>query len=235
MTIRHKEAAAIIVLAILTGCRDDIIRPYLPPPPASTIYFEHIGYPNSWEAVGLVGETLTHRFAVLAHNGSRVVSGLRVVWAVSGSASIVPAEDTTTRAGYAEAALTLGTDEGDYAVTATALTLPGSPQLAFRGTAVSKLVEVRDLVDGGFVPAAVTVISGHSIGWKLASAEGDVHDVTFEDDPTKPVSSGNMWDLWSGVPYHTRIFNGAPRTIRYRCRHHSTGFVEGEVGTVTVQ
>ena len=113
--------------------------------------------------------------------------------------------------------------------------LPGAQQLTFTASAVTLMVGARDFGDGGFVPASVTVPAGRSVGWRYESGDGDVHDVTFEDDPTRPVSSGDLWDLWAGRRYHSRLFEGPPRTIRYRCKYHSTNFADGEVGTVTVK
>jgi plastocyanin len=236
--------AVLIVLVAACGSESSGRFPTgLVPPPAGSppseafIRFERTGYPNSWEVVGVAGTTLSdHTFPVFAHNGVSPVSGLRIVWAVSGTGgSITPTNDTTTASGRSAATLTLGPEEGGYTVTATAPTLPGAPQFTFKATAVSLMVGVRDSADGGFVPAKVTVTSGHSVGWRYESGDGTGHDVTFEDDPTRPVSSDDMWDLWAGVRYHTRVFDGSPRTIRYRCKDHSTSFADGEVGTVTVK
>jgi plastocyanin len=232
---------ALAIVAVLGGCQDGS-SPRFPtgpvsPPGETFIRFERGGYANSWEAVGLVGTTLSdHTFAVFAHNGASPVSGLRIVWAVSGSGgSITLTNDTTTAGGQSSPTLTLGPEEGAYIVTATAPTLPGAPQFTFKAIAVSLMVGVREPADGGFVPANVSVMSGRSVGWRYESGDGSAHDVTFEDDPTRPVSSGDMWDLWAGVRYHTRVFDGSPRTIHYRCKYHSTSFADGEVGTVTVK
>jgi plastocyanin len=232
---------ALAFFAVLGGCQDDS-SPRVPtglvsPPREAFIRFERTGYPNSWEVVGVAATTLSdHTFPVFAHNGVSPVSGLRIVWAVSGSGgSITPTNDTTTASGHSTATLTLGPEEGAYTVTVTAPTLPGAAVLTFKATAVSLMVGARDFGDGGFVPASVTVPAGRSVGWRYESGEGDVHNITFEDDPTQPVSSGDMWGLWAGVRYHTRVFDGSPRTIRYRCKYHSTSFVDGEVGTVTVK
>ncbi len=238
-----ESLVALALLTLLTGCQEGSGRlatqPELRPPepvPAPVIRFEPRGYANSWEAVGVVGTTLTdHTFGVFAHDGNSTVSGLQVVWAVSGSGGSVTPTDDRTRDGASVATLTLGPEEGKYTVTASAPTLPGAPQLRFMATAVTLMVAVRDLADGGFVPASVIVPPGRSIGWRWDSGEGDVHDVVFEDDPTPPVSSGLLWNLWVGSRYHSRVFEGSPRTIRYRCTYHSTGFVDGEVGVVIVK
>lgn len=248
MKPRHLGRLAMLTaLAFGVGCYDgqprrwptDLPSPAPPsPPPDNSIHFERGGYPNSWEAVGLTRATLTdHTFGVYVHTRIAEWSGVPIIWKATGSgASIVPTDDTTTARGRSEATLTLGPEEGaGYSVTATAPTLPGAPELTFKATAVSQMVAVRDLADGGFVPANVTVISGHWVGWRYDSSEEDAHNVIFEDDPTRPVSSGDLWDLWAGSLYHTRLFAGSPRTIRYRCTYHSTDFVSGEVGTVTVK
>jgi plastocyanin len=239
MTTRSSESfAPLILLALLAACRMDSTAPRFQPeavgPP--TIGLVANGYPNSWEAVGVGGTTLSdHTFGVSTHDGISPVSGVQIVWVVSGiGGSVTPATDTT-REGRSTATLTLGPEEGAYTLTATAPTIRGAPQLTFNATAVTLMVGARDLGDGGFVPASVTVPAGRSVGWRYESGEGDIHNITFEDDPTRPVSSGDLWDLWSGRRYHSRLFEGSPRTIRYRCKYHSTSFVDGEVGTVTVK
>lgn len=191
-------------------------------------------YPSQLDVVGMVGTKLSyHPFRVFAHRAGRPVSGLPIEWAVSdGGGSISPAQDVT-REGASVATLTLGPVEGTYTVTATAPTLPGPPRYTFKEvTAVTRIVQARDLGDGGFVPGTVTVPMGKSVGWIYSSGEGDVHNVTFEDNPVQPTSSGGLWQL--GRIYHFRVFAGPPRTVRYRCTYHSTSFSEGEVGTVVV-
>lgn len=248
MTTQPRENLVVLVLlALLIGCQGDSGRlptepPSPPPSPPSNagIVLEGRGYPNSW-GIGVVGTTVSdHTFAVATHDGKSLVPGVQIIWTVSGSGgSISPTTDTTnTVRGYdmSVATLTLGPDEGMYTVTATAPTLPGTPSVTFQATAVTVMVQIRDLADGGFVPASVTVPSGRSVGWRYASGEGDVHNVTFEDDPTRPVSSRDFYDITGGAPlHHSRLLQGSPRTIRYRCTHHSTSFADGEVGTVTVQ
>ena len=246
MTIHPVGSLATLTLfTLFAGCYGDsarrfptgIVTPGDPPPPAApVIHFRRRGYPNAWEAVGLVGTTLRENpFSVSTDDGKSTLSGLEIVWAVDGDGgSVTPTQDVT-RDGLSEATLSLGPNEGAYTVTATAPTLPGAPQVTFKATGVTLMVDVRDLVDGGFVPADVTIPAGRSVGWRYASGEEDAHNVVFEDDPTRPVSSGDMWDLWAGSRYHSRLFTGSPRTIRYRCTYHSTGFVSGEAGTVTVK
>lgn len=239
MTTRLSESlVALALFALLAGCQGESGRlatepesPREPEPPV--IRFEPRAYPSSW-AVGVVNSTLSdHTFAVFAHDGRSTVSGLEIVWAVSGSGGSINPTNDRTNDGVSVATLTLGPEEGNYTVTATAPTLPGAPQLTFNATAVTVMVGIRDSADGGFVPASVSVPLGRSVGWRYDSGEG--HNITFEDDPTRPVSSGNLFDVVGGRRYHTRTFGGAPRAIRYRCTFHSTGFADGEVGTVTVQ
>lgn len=244
MKTRPKESlVALALLALLTGCQGDSGRLATEPEsrpepvPPLVILLEAKAYPSSW-AIGVVGTPLSnYTFGVATHDGKYYVSGVRIVWAISGNGgSVTPAHDTTKGDGSASVAtITLGSDEGTYTVTAKAPTLPGSPQHAFNASAVTVMVEVRDLADGGFVPASVTVPLGRSVGWRYASGGGDVHNITFEDDPTRPVSSRDLFDVVGPAPrHHTRVFEGSPRTIRYRCTHHSASFVDGEVGTVTV-
>lgn len=240
MTARPSDRlVALALLALLVGCRGDSDRlpTELKSPPGNAGVLGAGGYPNSWEAMGVVGTTLSDRpFSVFVYDGPSPVSGVPILWAVTGSgASITPTHDAT-RDGESAATLTFGPDEGNYTVTATAPTLRGAQQFAFKATAVTVMVGVRGPFDGGFVPASVTVPGGRSVGWRYEDGgEGDVHDVTFEDAPTQPASSGDLWNLWAGSLYHSRLFEGPPRTVRYRCTYHSTSFTEGEVGTVTVQ
>ena len=243
MTTRLGEnLVALALLTLLAACQGDSVRlptaPQAQPAPVAprVIHFEPIGYPNYWEVVGIVGTTISDNpFGVLVHDGKSVLSGVQVIWSVTGSGGSVSPTNDATKDGRSDATLTLGPEEGRYTVTATAPTLPGAPQLTFKGTGVTLMVEVRDLVEGGFVPANVTIPAGRSVGWRYASGDEVAHNVVFEDDPTRPVSSGDMWDLWAGSRYHSRLFAGSPRTIRYRCTYHSTSFVAGEVGTVTVK
>jgi plastocyanin len=104
--------------------------------------------------------------------------------------------------------------------------------VTFSATAVTVMVEVRDSEAGGFIPKHVTVPPGKSVAWTYSSGQGRLHNVTFEDDPTQPVSSRVLW--LPGM-YHVRSFGATSDLIRYRCTYHSTGFTDGEVGTVTVE
>lgn len=234
MTTRcSRSLVALALLALLVGCqRDSGWRVTGLGGPA--VQLEAGGYPNAREGVGVVGTTLSdHPFRVHARDGTSPVSGLQIVWTITGDGWIASTHDTT-RDGVSAPALPLGPEEGGYTVTATAPMLRGAPQLTFKATAVTVVVRVRGPMDGGFLPASVTVPRGRLVGWRYDDGgEGDVHNVTFEDAP--PVSSGDLWNLWAGSLTHSRLFDGPPRTVRYRCRYHSTSFTEGEVGTVTVQ
>lgn len=236
-TLSSGSITASALLALLVGCSDSLPPELQPSSRNPAFWLEVRGYPNAREAVGLVGAMLSnHTFSVLAHNGTSPVSGAEIVWRVTGSAGWVYSVHDTTRDGVSAPALPLGPDEGKYTVTATAPAVTGATQLAFKATAVTVLIGVRGPVDGGFAPASVTVSRGRSVGWRYDDGgEGDVHTVTFEDDWTRPVSSGDLWNLWSGSLYHARLFDGSPRTVRYRCTYHSTSFTDGEVGTVAVQ
>ncbi|MFN2564382.1 MAG: hypothetical protein ABR499_05140 [Gemmatimonadaceae bacterium] len=238
MTTRLSQSlVALTLLALLVGCRGD--SSWLPTQPDSRssnagVWLQARGYPNSWEAMGVVGTTLSdHTLSVFAHDGKSPVSGVQIVWAVTGSGGWVSSTHDTTRDGVSAPPLTLGPGEGRYTVTATAPTLPRAPQITFKATAVTVMVRVRGPVDGGFLPASVTVPRGRSVGWRYDDGgEGDVHNVTFEDGAA---SSGDLWNLWAGRLYHSKLFEGPPRAVRYRCTYHSTSFTEGEVGTVTVE
>lgn len=190
-------------------------------------------------SVGIVNASLAEPFRVFVIDAAgNSVAGVPIEWAVTGGGgSIAPVSDVTSHAhgvGYpiSSAVRTLGPGEGVHTATATAPTLPGAPQVTFTATAVTAMVEVRDSQDGGFVPSQVTVPPRKSVAWIYASRDFALHDVSFEDDPTQPVSSAALW-----LPrmYHVRTFGTTPATIRYRCTYHSTSFTDGEVGTVVVQ
>lgn len=232
-----ERLTALALLTLLAACDGDSGRfataPVSQPQPAPTPAIWLEARVSSSDAVGIVGTSIPdHRFGVFVHDGRTPVSGVQIVWAVIGSGGSVTPTSEMTRNGESLAMLTLGPDEGTYTLTATAPALPGAPHVAFKATAVTLMVQVRDLADGGFVPASVTIPSGRAVGWRYDSAEGDLHNITFEDDPTRVIG----WaDIVGGRRYHTRTFEGAPRTIRYRCTLHSTDFTAGEVGSVTVQ
>lgn len=164
------------------------------------------------------------------------VPGIPITWAVTaGGGSITPTHDTTAYAsssGQTEsgAVHTLGMDEGVARVTATAPTMAGSPQMTFSHTVVTAIVWVYD---GYFSSGSVTIPSGKTVTWIWDYGSNSYsHNVTFEDDPTEPTSSPTL----DGGSF-SRTFGGGPRTIRYRCTAHSTGFddPQGEIGEIIVQ
>jgi len=160
------------------------------------------------------------------------VSAVPITWAVTaGGGTIAPAQDTIAYDGtpIMRAVHTLGMDEGTSTVTATASTIPGAPRLTFTSTAITTIVVVEW---GAFSPDSVVVPLGRTVGWRWnpGGDSDDVHTVTFEDDPSQPVSSGSHY-----YGFHTRRFDGSPRTVRYRCLLHTTSFAYGEVGVVIVR
>ena len=201
--------------------------------------------------VGTVGSALGESYSVYAFDGhgfqnsgcpgtwcGNAVSGVPVSWAVtSGGGTITPLEDTTaitplsTRP-LSRAVHTLGPNEGTNTVTATAPTIAGIPQVTFTARVVTAIVEVNF----GFYPDSVVVPSGRTVAWLWAHTDDsdNVHNITFEDDPSYPNSSPNMGSGEGGEVF-TRTFTGGPRTIRYRCTLHTTDFAQGEVGVVIVQ
>ena len=78
--------------------------------------------------------------------------------------------------------------------------------------------------DNSFKPTSVAIAAGTSVTWKWKGSSQ--HNVTFEDDQSNSVtqSSGS----------HQRNFPAAGQ-YRFRCTNHSTGFVDGMSGSVTVQ
>lgn len=230
-TLPAARSVSVALLGLLAACTDgETGRDFVIEPPSPRGFLEAL---SSTERVGALSTTLP-AFIVRAHDGRDVLFGVPIVWQATGSGiSISPIRDTTDAHGRAEAAVTLGPSEGQDTIIAAAPTLPGAPQVRFTLTAVTVMVEVRDLADGGFTPASVTVSPGRSVGWIYASAESDIHDVTFEDGPRSP----ELFELlWAGAKHHyVRLFEDSPRTVRYRCTYHSTSFADGEVGTVVVQ
>ncbi len=168
------------------------------------------------------------------------VLGVRTDFAVtSGGGTVAPAVDST-RVQYPDwcaecelwgafTSLRRGSDPGPQTVTATASELPGAPTVTFTTVPVNTIVESSggypDPASWQFAPANTSVAAGSMVGWRLTDGWVD-HNVTFEDDPLPPVSSGT-----GGI--HTRTFT-APGVYRFRCTLHSTSFTQGEVGTVTV-
>lgn len=209
---------------------DIVVRGNAPPGTAAPLR----PFSGDWTA-GTLNAALSEPFRVYVVDGDgNTVSGVPIEWTVTaGGGSITPANDVTSDShgvGHAVslATLTLGPEEGIHTATATAPTLPGSPQITFSATAVTVLVQVTD---GGFAPSDVTVPLGRSAGWLYASSGAGFHNVTFEDEPPLPQSSVRLGPGMSRV----RTFETTTGTVRYRCTFHSTNFTEGEVGTVTVE
>ncbi len=161
------------------------------------------------------------------------VSGVDVVWAVdSGSGTIGPLWPGAVNG---VAARTLGDTVGIQTATATAPSLPGSPGVTFTAAAADAVVGVGTTDDVhqcrvGFTNPNVTVARGSTVGWHWTVCitdddTGIAHDVTFEDDPNPPASSGVK--TWG---FHLRTF-ATPGTYRYRCTLHTQGFGTGEPET----
>jgi plastocyanin len=188
-------------------------------------------------------------YAVYARDGhgygpgaGNLVSGVPVTWAVTaGGGAIAPTQDTTavtdidpvTPLSYA--VHTLGPDDGTATVMATAPTISAAPTVTFTTTVVTVVVAVYGFTASYWIGPSdsVAVPSGRTVGWVWNSGadSDDIHNITFEDDPTQPTSSPTQGN---GAIF-IRRFGGAPRTIRYRCTLHSTSFTQGEVGRVTVR
>ncbi len=189
--------------------------------------------------VGLVGRSLGGLYIVHAVDRiGNLAPGVAVEWAIAsggGTISPPPFGDPNQFA-----VRVLGNSAGRQTATATAPSIPGSPTVTFTAGAADAVVGVgwTDLGDchNGFTNANVTVARGSTVGWGWTpcdadgSGNGQAHDVTFEDDPTSPVSSGVK--TWG---FHLRTF-ATPGTYRYRCTLHTQGFGSGEseTGTVTV-
>lgn len=187
--------------------------------------------------VALSDATLQYGVETTDAHGN-IVLGVRIDFAViSGGGSVSPAVDTTEywQEDYCSGCLSaftrhrLGNSLGPQSVTATAGELPGAPHVTFTAIPVSVIIidGACDDRSSGFYPAHVSELTGATVGWRLWCGRDNPHNVTFEDDTTQPVSSGNG-------RLHTRTFN-APGIYRYRCTRHSTSFIEGEVGTVTIR
>lgn len=197
------------------------------------------------DQVSRVRSTLEPFHVQAVTSGGVALSGIDVEWTITdGSGSLSHARSTTQFAlnadgssrPLASSTLTLGDVEESYTVSAR---LPGHRQVApavFRAVSVSEVVRVQasaywecyslDTCIGRFVPANLQVPVGATVGWIWTGA---ACDVTFEDDPTLPVSSG-MQERRS----HLRTFT-EPGNYRYRCTLYSSDYEEGMVGIVTVQ
>jgi len=193
-------------------------------------------------AVNTVGgdnQELGHIRARVHDSYGNAVTGVRIVWKVTaGGGSITPIGPDTTgntgNAGSAWAQFTLGPDEGEHIATATAPDVRGAPEVRYRRTAVAALVQVGNVNDLGlytadFSPDSVAVPAGGTVGflWGHTDVAPNVHNVTFDDDPTQPTSSPTMGNAEGGEIF-MRTFTGGPGAIVFRCTVH------GETGKVTV-
>ncbi len=190
------------------------------------------------DQVGIVGRQVSPYTAEVADAYGNGIEGVRIDWAVTvGDGAVDPQTSITAASDYdyyyyyygwdptpvASTTHLLGDDEGEQTVTASAPELPDLPGATFTSRAVTAIVEL----DGSsFTPADVTVPAGRTVAWIWVSGR---HNVTFEDDPTEPVSSPTK-----SQGRHLRTFDD-PGTFRYRCTIHSTSFTQGMVGTVSVQ
>ncbi len=199
--------------------------------------------------VGVVGDTVHWSASVQDAHGNGVDHrGAVVRWSVVSGGGTVVARASETQDSYpcgsggtVTNTLTLGPDEGDQVITAALAAVPAAPPATFTAVGVSRSVEVQgsDFEDtqfeNRFVDDSTTISVGETVGWTwvcdpVASEYGGCkHNVTFEDDPTAPVSSDTQSE-----GFHTRRFNTAGG-YRYRCTQHSQSFQSGMVGVVVVK
>jgi plastocyanin len=186
--------------------------------------------------IGAVGERLDFPYSVVARDAhGNAKRGVLIDWSVaSGGGSVDPDTQTTDYDDYEDepyalAYHTLGPDEGMQAVIASAPGPGGTVELEFESRAVSARVDVVHdyYYDPHFESDSVSVPAGRTVGWVWRSYTA--HNVTFEDDPTTPVSSDTQE---SG--HHLRTFD-VPGQYRYRCTVHSTDFTTGMTGVVVVE
>lgn len=146
--------------------------------------------------------------------------GVGIDWAIgSGGGSLFTTHNFTIDNGTADNRRTLGPELGDQTVTATAPTLPGAPVVTFTAIGAERVVRV---LNGVFVPDAVTVQIGDSVAWQWNGIT-DLHNITFATVPGAPSSEPNRT---SGVVW--RVFPTAG-TFAYQCTNHA-----GMTGSVTV-
>jgi hypothetical protein len=200
-------------------------------------------YSPHFEPAGVVSSFIEDLRAIARDAYGNGVAGARIQWRiVTGGGSIVPATATTGSDGYAWAEFTLGAGEGEHTVAVNAPDFPGVAEATVTKTAVTTLVWVSNwdwdsfAYLGDFAPADVTVPSDRTVAWVWNHTDMNNwrHNITFEDDPSEPVSSPTMGSPEGGV-FFTRRFDGPPRIVRYRCTLHSSSFSEGEIGSVTVR
>lgn len=171
---------------------------------------------------GLVVQTgapVVHTVTVRDSYGNGT-QGVGIDWAIgSGSGSLFTTHNFTIDNGTADNRRTLGPELGNQTVTATAPSLPGAPVVTFTAVGAEHVVRV---VNGVFVPDAVTVQIGDSVAWQWNGIT-DLHNITFAAVPGAPLSEPNRT---SGVAW--RVF-AAAGTFAYRCTNHA-----GMTGSVTV-
>ncbi len=187
--------------------------------------------------LGQVGQPLPTSYGLLVTDTyGNPVRGAVIDWVVTAGGGTIPGTSFTDAFGHTAVQHTLGPEEGESTVTATLRDAPNVAPATFTATAVTALVWLYSGYYGAFFsPNWVDVPAGSTVGWLWScfdyyySCEAtDPHDVSFEDDPTVPVSSPLQV---TGT--HLRTF-AAPGTYRYRSTNYSTSFTEGMVGVVTV-
>ena len=82
--------------------------------------------------------------------------------------------------------------------------------------------------DNQFSPAVDTIASAGTVTWNWSGS--NPHNVSFEDSTL--YDSGDM----TGSGMHSRTFGAvsAARTVRYRCKIHSTTFTSGMTGRIVI-
>lgn len=167
--------------------------------------------------------------ARVADQFNNPVSGVGVMWQVTGgTATVNPASTTTASSGEAQTVVTLGGTAGTITIEAVSTGLTGSP-LSYMATADPLPTAVTvDVVNNQFQPSAVTIAVGGTVTWDWA-ANAITHNVS--PDATEPVRSGNPVN---GPNTYQYTFN-TPGTYQYYCEVHGAPGLIGMSGTVTVQ
>ena len=249
VTETDADGIAEVTLTLGSAAGTQIVQATVPGLVGSPVSFEATADPGNPAAilahggddqVGMVTRDALPYSVQVADAHGNAIEGVRIHWEVTaGGGTVVPQSDTTaaTECGWydyycydgptntpiASTTHHLGGDEGDQTVTARAPVLPDLHGVTFTTRAVTAIVGL----DGStFVPADLTVPAGSTVAWVWWSGR---HNVTFEDDPTEPVSSST-----SSEGRHFRTFDD-PGTFGYRCTIHSTSFTQGMVGSVRVQ
>jgi plastocyanin len=206
----------------------------LPGKPFALSPVSYYGLDYVTEQVGAVARPLffDYRVTVQDAHGNWIDSASAVEWAVTAGGGAV--EERSSSYGYSGlfARHTLGPEPGLNTVVATVQGLPGQNEVTFNATAVDAAVAV--LTDR-FASDSIAMHVGQTVAWVWGTDDDpwyyyvpSEHDLVFEDTPAPPASISNM-----RMGAHTRTF-AQPGTYRYRCTLHSTGFVSGHVGIVTV-